>query len=96
MEDHVEPVLSIDEVAARLGQSPRQLERLFARALGMPPKRYYDLIRLRRAQKLIAETDLPITEIALQCGYLSPTQFSAQFKRAFGTSPRRHRQDGPQ
>ena len=94
MQDHVEPPLAIDEVAARLGHSARRLERLFARAFGMPPKRYYDLIRLHRARKLLVETDLPITEVALRCGYVSPTQFSARFKRDFRTSPRRQRQEG--
>jgi len=94
MQDHVEPTLSIDALAARLGLSTRRLERLFGGAFGMPPKRYYDLIRLHRARKLLVETDLPITEIALRCGYLSPTQFSARFRKSFGLSPRRQRQEG--
>jgi transcriptional regulator GlxA family with amidase domain len=94
MQDHVEPTLSIDALAARLGLSTRRLERLFGGAFGMPPKRYYDLIRLHRARKLLVETDLPITEVALRCGYLSPTQFSARFHKSFGLSPRRQRQEG--
>lgn len=91
MEDHVEPVLAVETIAARLGQSPRQLERLFGQAFGVPPKRHYDLIRLRRARKLITETELAVTEIAFRCGYLSATRFSAAFKRAFGSSPRQLR-----
>jgi transcriptional regulator GlxA family with amidase domain len=59
----------------------------------MPPKRYYDLIRLKRAQKLMTETEMPITEVAIRCGYQSSTQFSAQFKKAFGTSPSAQRQE---
>jgi transcriptional regulator GlxA family with amidase domain len=94
MQDHVEPTLSIDALAARLGLSTRRLERLFGGAFGMPPKRYYDLIRLHRARKLLLETDLPVTEVALRCGYLSPTQFSARFRERFGLSPRRQRQEG--
>jgi AraC family carnitine catabolism transcriptional activator len=94
MQDHVEPTLSIDALAARLGLSTRRLERLFGAAFGMPPKRYYDLIRLHRARKLLVETDLPVTEVALRCGYLSPTQFSARFRKRFGLSPRRQRQEG--
>jgi AraC family transcriptional regulator, glycine betaine-responsive activator len=93
MQDHVEPTLSIDVLATRLGLSARRLERLFDRAFDMPPKRYYDLIRLHRARKLLVETDLSITEVALRCGYLSPTQFSARFRKAFGLSPRRQRQE---
>jgi AraC family transcriptional regulator, glycine betaine-responsive activator len=94
MQDHVEPTLSIEALAARLGLSTRRLERLFGRTFGMPPKRYYDLIRLHRARKLLVETDLPVTEVALRCGYLSPTQFSACFRKRFGLSPRRQRQEG--
>jgi transcriptional regulator GlxA family with amidase domain len=94
MQDHVEPTLSIDALAGRLGLSTRRLERLFGGAFGMPPKRYYDLIRLHRARKLLVETDLPVTEVALRCGYLSPTQFSACFRKRFGLSPRRQRQEG--
>src|SRR5580704_15500459 len=94
MRDHVEPTLSIDALAARLGLSTRRLERLFGGAFGMPPKRYYDLIRLHRARKLLVETDLPVTEVALRCGYLSPTQFSARFRKRFGVSPRQQRQEG--
>jgi AraC family transcriptional regulator, glycine betaine-responsive activator len=94
MQDHVERTLSIDALAARLGLSTRRLERLFGRTFGMPPKRYYDLIRLHYARKLLVETDLPVTEVALRCGYLSPTQFSARFRKRFGLSPHRQRQEG--
>lgn len=91
MEEHLEPVLAVEAIAARLGRSPRQLERLFGQAFGMPPKRYYDLIRLRRARKLLAETGFTVTEVAIRCGYQSATQFSSAFRRAFGVSPRQHR-----
>lgn len=94
MEEHVEPVLAIEAIAARLGQSTRQLERLFGRAFGIPPKRYYALVRLRRARKLLLETDLAVTEVAIRCGYHSATQFSAAFKRVYGTPPQRHRSAG--
>ena len=94
MEEHIEAVLPIVEVAARIGQSTRQMERLFRRVFGMSPKRYYDLIRLTRAQRLIAATTLPITEIAIRCGYRSPPQFSNRFKAAFGMSPSETRRDG--
>ena len=87
MQDHVEPPLLIDDMAARLGLSTRGLQRLFAHAFGMPPKRYYDLIRLHRARKLLVETDLPITEVALRCGYMSPTQFSARFREILDCRP---------
>lgn len=57
MERHVEAVLPIDEIAKMIGRSPRQLERLFANAFSLSPKRYYDGIRLRQAKKLLVETE---------------------------------------
>jgi transcriptional regulator GlxA family with amidase domain len=94
MRDHVEPPLAIEAVAARLGMSTRRLERLFSQTFEMPPKRYYDLIRLHRARKLLDETDLPVSEVAMRCGYGSATQFSARFREIFGLSPGRRRREG--
>lgn len=93
MESNIETVLSIDDLADRLGRSPRQLERLFSKAHQMSPKKYYDLIRLKRARKLLAETDMSVTEVAIRCGYVSQTQFSSQFKKVFEKSPLRSRLD---
>jgi transcriptional regulator GlxA family with amidase domain len=94
MRDHVEPPLAIEAVAARLGMSARRLERLFTQTFEMPPKRYYDLIRLHRARKLLDETDLPVSEVAMRCGYGSTTQFSARFREIFGVPPGRLRREG--
>lgn len=92
MEDSIETVLPIRELAARVGCSSRQLERLFRSALETTPKQHYNLIRLRHARKFLTETNIPISEIAIRCGYLSQPQFSAQFKKIFGQSPRHCRQ----
>jgi transcriptional regulator GlxA family with amidase domain len=64
---------------------------------GLDPARVRRIIRralLHRVRKLLVETDLPITEVALRCGYLSPTQFSARFRKSFGVSPNQQRQEG--
>lgn len=91
MEAHIETVLPIVDIAEQTGRSPRQLERLFAQAFETTPKRYYDLIRLRRAHKLLTETDMSVTEIAMCCGYATQPQFSAQFRKTFAKSPRQCR-----
>jgi len=93
MESHVETTTTINHIAATVGRSPRQLERLFDGAFKMSPKRYYSLLRLKRARKLLTETQLPVSEIAVRCGYLSQTQFSAQFKKAFAKPPRQYRRE---
>jgi len=92
METNVETVLAIDDIARRIGSSSRQLERLFARRFRTSPKRYYDLIRLRQACKLLSDTDIPVTEVAIRCGYGSQPQFSRQFRKIFEKSPLQYRQ----
>ncbi len=92
METNIEIVLTIDDIAKRIGRSPRQLERLFAKTFRTPPKRYYDLVRLRQACRFLTDTDIPVTEVAIRCGYVSQPQFSQQFKKTFKKSPLQYRQ----
>jgi transcriptional regulator GlxA family with amidase domain len=92
MERHIGTVMSIDDMARSISRSPRQLERLFAEAFQTSPKRYYDSIRLRHARKLLAETDMPLSEIASRCGYASQGQFSSRFRILYAKAPLRYRQ----
>jgi transcriptional regulator GlxA family with amidase domain len=76
------------QLAHSLGISVRQLQRDFLACTGMTPIRYVNLMRLSEANLLLAETRLPISEIAAQLGYTSPGHFSAAFRRAYDCSPR--------
>jgi transcriptional regulator GlxA family with amidase domain len=86
-DEEIDQEISLDEVAERVGVSRRQMERLFAHHVGRTPKRYLIDLRLQRARALLAETDLPVGEVALACGFASSTQFSRRFRERFGTSP---------
>ncbi len=86
-DDEIDQEISLDEVAERVGVSRRQMERLFAHHVGRTPKRYLIDLRLQRARALLAETDMPVGEVALACGFASSTQFSRRFRERFGTSP---------
>lgn len=83
-----EPMRTQD-VAARVGLSPRQLERLFDRYLGTSPKKYRMEIRLNRARELLRQTDMSVIEVALACGFASPSHFSKCFRARFGATPYR-------
>jgi AraC-like DNA-binding protein len=82
---------SLEEIAAALSVSPRQLQRDFLECTGMTPMRYLSRLRLGEANLLLTETALPVAEIACRLGYPSPAAFSAAFRQIYGCSPRQVR-----
>lgn len=91
MEDNLEEPLPSLSLAKTAGVSERQLERLFRRALGCTPTRYYLDLRLRRARILLGQTRMPVMEVALACGFATPAHFSRAYKQHFGHAPRAER-----
>lgn len=94
MEANLEEPISPAKLAEDAGMSTRQLERLFRRYLNRSPKRYYMETRLGRARNLLMQTDLPIIEVALACGFASPTHFSKCYRAQYGSTPYRERGTG--
>lgn len=91
MEQNIEEPISPSILAADVGLSTRQLERLFRRYLNRSPKRYYMELRLGRARNLLLQTDLSIINVALACGFTSPSHFSKCYRAQYGTTPYRER-----
>ncbi|MHA3026656.1 GlxA family transcriptional regulator [Chromohalobacter israelensis] len=94
MERHLEAPLPLARLAARIGISLRQLQRLFEQELGERPRDHYLRLRLQRARQLLRETDRDILSIGLACGFTSASSFSRAYKQHFGASPR-HARRGP-
>ena len=88
---HIDEPLSIAEVAARIGQSARQLDRSFQRATGMTPLRYYRMIRLKQARQLVQFSDATLTSVALAVGYASSTPMVRHYVEEFGLTPQADR-----
>jgi len=78
----------IDTLADRLGVGARQLRRLFDVHLGAPPIAIEQTRRVHLAVKLLAETDLAITDIAFSAGFASIRRFNAAIQKVYGRSPR--------
>ncbi|MER8550447.1 helix-turn-helix domain-containing protein [Mesorhizobium sp. M1169] len=74
-------------MAKCIGRSQRQIERLFERSISSSPMRFYLHLRLSRAKCLIEQTELPVVEIAIACGFASASHFSKCFRQAFGINP---------
>ena len=91
MEAHVAEPLPLESLAKTAGISPRQLNRLFAEKLGRPTMRYYREVRLEKAQSLLRNSPLSLTEIALATGFANSSHFSRAYAAQFGQPPSAHR-----
>lgn len=87
MLENIETPLDLLTLAHRLGQSRRNVERLFRKYLNGSPARYYLGLRLTRARQLLNQTHLSVLEVALCCGFTSATHFSQRYRDYFGVPP---------
>lgn len=78
---------SIASVAAALGLSARQLERRFKTDVGLTPREYKGRLRLTRAQWLLENTDMSVTDVGLDCGFGDCSHFSRAYSAHFGVRP---------
>ena len=91
MESNTEEPVSPSELARQVGLSTRQLERLFRRYLNRSQKRYYMELRLGKARNLLMQTDMSVINVALACGFTSPSHFSKCYRAHYETTPYRER-----
>lgn len=82
---------AVPEIARLFKLSIRHLNRVFAKGTGMTVKAYQSKLRFETAQKLLADTDLPIAEISKSVGYRSPNLFSTFFRRQAHCTPQEFR-----
>jgi len=97
MVDHavrVGAAVRMPELAARLGVTERHLRRVFAQAHGVSPIDYLTTQRLLQAKQLLTDTDLPVTEVALACGFESLRRFNAVFAEQVRLKPTELRRAG--
>ncbi|MBE9476379.1 MAG: GlxA family transcriptional regulator [Proteobacteria bacterium] len=91
MEKNIEEPISPSILARDVSMSTRQLERLFRRYLDRSPKRYYMELRLQKARNLLMQTDMSVINVALACGFSSPSHFSKCYRTQYETTPYRER-----
>lgn len=83
--------VSIPELASRVGMSPSSLHKHFKAVTSTTPLQYTKELRLLEARRLLSEGAHTVSSAAYEVGYESPNQFSREYSRKFGVSPRRDR-----
>ena len=92
MHDNCGRELSLSEIAAAAYLSEFHFARLFKKITGLTPHGFLAGLRIERARRLLAESDLPIVEVGATVGYASQSHFTKVFREATGLTPRAFRQ----
>jgi AraC-like DNA-binding protein len=91
LDAHAHEEVDLEGAAKQAGLSSYHFLRMFARVLGVTPHQYLVRSRLRRAARMLADEDRPITDIAFDVGFADLSNFVRSFHRAAGVSPRGYR-----
>ncbi|MDF1816131.1 MAG: DNA-binding transcriptional regulator [Verrucomicrobiales bacterium] len=91
MESHYKTRINIDDVLRETGVSRRRLELKFRQFTGNSPLRELQRMRIAEAERLLADTDLPLHQIAPRCGCRDATQLGSLFKKVKGITPGNYR-----
>lgn len=91
IDSHLTEQLDLDTLAGVASFSRYHFHRIFSAVMGETPGAYIQRLRLEKAAGHVAEDERPITEIAMDLGFSSPSVFSRAFSDYFGVSPNRWR-----
>jgi DNA-binding response OmpR family regulator len=79
---------STEVLARQLGTNEKRLNEIFRLAFALPVFGWLREQRLKQARRLLAETEMPIADIAVHCGYPLPANFATAFRERFDCTPR--------
>ena len=91
IEDKLAEPVGVRELASQVHMSPFHFARRFKQAVGTPPHAYITQVRIERAKRLLAGSNLPLIEVATRVGYRTQAHFTGVFHRYVGTTPRTYR-----
>ena len=94
MDERVSGEIDLYDLASELNLSYSWFRKTFKEYTGHSPARYFQLLKLRRAQRLLSDTELSIKEIAYSLGYKSTEHFFSIFKKHTGCTPTAYRNYG--
>lgn len=91
IEASLEVGATLDELASDVGLSRFHFARAFKASTGMPPHRYMTMRRIERAKELLRDSEMPLTDVALETGFSSQSHFTGRFREITGLTPLRFR-----
>jgi AraC family transcriptional regulator len=94
IESRLAEPLTLADLAQEAALSEYHFARMFSLSMKMAPHQYVMQRRMARAQELVRHTALPLTDIALACGFSSASHFSNRFKSTLGMTPSQLRAAG--
>jgi transcriptional regulator GlxA family with amidase domain len=89
---HLQSELSVPKLAERLAMSPRSFSRKYKAKTGITPAKTVEMMRVDAAKRALARSDLPLSKIAFNTGFLDEQRLRRAFQRHVGTSPTAYRE----
>lgn len=91
--ENVEEKLTVGELAQKYHFSEKHFRYLFAKVIGMSPKKYIEKVKLEHAYGLLKNTSLTVSEISEKLGFSSVRHFVTYFKKAYEITPSKCRKE---
>ena len=91
IEEHAAETVGVKKLASVVNMSPFHFARMFKGALGVPPHAYITNVRMERAKRLLATSNMSLREIATTVGYQTQAHFTGVFHKQVGMTPRTYR-----
>lgn len=83
--------ISLKEFGEQFHLSEKYISRYFKEHFHIALSQYVTYLRLEHAKQLLQDTDIPITEVAMQSGYQNVSYFIRSFKKTYGVSPLKYK-----
>lgn len=93
LHSNLDKKITVDEMAKIAHMSSSHFARIFKQEIGKSPVDYLNQIRMERAKKCLLACDKSITEIALECGFNSPSYLSACFFKKYKITPSKYQKN---
>jgi AraC family transcriptional regulator len=92
IEAHLADPLTLGQLAGMCALSEYHFARMFRESFGLPPHQYLLARRMEQARRLLRQTERPLGDVALACGFASASHFSNRFRQVMGATPGEYRQ----